>query len=180
MASGHMIPEHLGGHYNRCHTDDGVLHYLVKKFELESMIDVGCGIGCMVGLAQGLGLSAMGIDGDGSVERNVPMLIHDFRESPPPLGKVDLIWSVEFVEHVEEEYMDNYMDAFKAGKYICMTHAPPKSKGHHHVNCQPVEYWIDKMESYGFTFLPKETKEIRVRSTMERDFIRRHGLMFSG
>ena len=177
MADGNL-PEHLGGHYNRCHLDSGVLEYLRKELKIESMIDVGCGTGGMVDLALDLGIDAIGIDGDDTIERTVPIIIHDYREMPPEMG-ADLIWSVEFVEHMDSQYIYNFMQTFKQGKYVCMTHAPPNSKGHHHVNCQPEGYWVDKMEEFGLCFLPKLTKEIRKRSTMERDFMRRHGLMFS-
>ena len=31
-----------------------------------------------------------------------------------------------------------------------MTHAVPGQAGHHHVNCQPQEYWINLLSQKGF------------------------------
>lgn len=149
-----------------------------KSLSIRSMLDVGCGTGGMVKLARDIGIDAIGIDGDDSIERNIDVVIHDYRNLPPKWDAVDLIWSIEFVEHVDKEYIYNFMQTFKRGRYICMTHAPPGTKGHHHVNCQTEDYWIAKMEEYGFYHLEKLTKEIRKRSTMDREFMRRHGLMF--
>ena len=40
-----------------------------------------------------------------------------------------------------------------------MTHAVPGQGGHHHVNCQPSEYWIERIEALGYSFLPDVTAE---------------------
>ena len=62
--------------------------------------------------------------------------IHDYETGPSNFDKeVDLIWSVEFVEHVWEKYQKNYMKDFQRGKFVVMTFAPPGKAGHHHVNC---------------------------------------------
>ena len=58
------LPEHLGGHLNKVHTDRGSLLYLKDKYNIQTMLDVGCGPGHMVQIANDRGIRAWGIDGD--------------------------------------------------------------------------------------------------------------------
>ena len=90
----------------------------------------------------------------------------------------DLIWSVEFLEHVEEKYIDNYIDAFKSGKYVICTHAQPGQAGHHHVNCKPKSYWIDLFAKHGLFYSEEFTNQMKESSTMGKPFIKRNGLFF--
>jgi ribosomal protein L11 methylase PrmA len=65
------LPEHLGrgeGKEPLTHIDGGALRYVKKKFDIKSMIDVGCGSGGMVELAEELGMPALGVDGDFSLK----------------------------------------------------------------------------------------------------------------
>ena len=64
------LPEHLGGHKNITHLDEGALDHMMRILNVKSMLDIGCGPGGMVKLAKSKGLDAYGIDGDFSVERD--------------------------------------------------------------------------------------------------------------
>lgn len=55
---------HLGGHLYRTWTDEKTLKYLIEKYEVKSMVDVGCGPGGQVDLAESFGVKSIGIDGD--------------------------------------------------------------------------------------------------------------------
>ena len=71
--------------------------------------------------------------------------------APKDTGHPDVIWSCEFVEHVEERFLENFLAVFqRARKAVLMTHAVPNQLGYHHVNCQPAEYWIEHMRARGF------------------------------
>ena len=173
------LPSHLGGSEGETHTDEGALKFIIGATGARSMLDVGCGPGGMVHLGKQLGLDSFGVDGDNTLNRTVPVFIHDFTTGPVGLKRTfDLCWSVEFVEHVEERFMNNYIQAFQQCKFVMMTHAFPGQGGHHHVNEQPTSYWIDKMTEAGFIFEPKMTDAIRRASTMKQFFIRQHGLFF--
>ena len=65
-------------------------------------------------------------------------------------------------------------------KYLIMTYAPVGHGGHHHVNENTQEYWIDTMSNYGFKYLEDTTNEMRRHSTMvKRNMIlQRTGLLF--
>jgi cyclopropane fatty-acyl-phospholipid synthase-like methyltransferase len=190
----HNLPGHLGGHKNKTHLDKSNLEYMIKKYNVKTMLDIGCGPAGMVSLARELGIDAQGIDGDWQVERpDVPVTIHDYTTGPSALtDTVDLVWSCEFVEHVYEEYLPNFMKDFQKGKYVIMTFAPVGKKGHHHVNCNTEEYWIKTFNNYGFNFNKQETDFIRQNSSMGKskknksigeitwwkDFVRQNGLFF--
>ena len=173
------LASHLGGHKGRTHTDEGVLDYFKQTYGCMSMLDVGCGPGGQVELAKSKGWDAHGVDGDHTVNRSFSCQIVDFKYATyTPDRTYDLGWCVEFLEHVEEKYIPNYMPALASCKYVVVTHALPGEPGHHHVNCQLEGYWIEVFSNYDFAIDPKLTDTVRQISTMERDFIRRRGLAF--
>ena len=180
------LADHLGGHMNKVHTDRSTLTYLTKKYNIKSMIDVGCGPGDMVMIALDRGINSIGIDGDYTLVEQwkasrLPIILHDFAESSPSMSSYagwDLGWSVEFLEHVEEKYIDNFMDVFKKCQYVVCTAAPPGHAGHHHVNCQTQDYWIDKFSDYGFDYDDEETWYIRENSAMRKPFMQRNGMFY--
>ena len=173
---------HLGGHMNRTWIDRGVLSFLIDSFQVSSMVDVGCGPAGMKEVAQSLDVEWLGIDGDPLVKQD-GLLMHDFSKgSISGLGEFDLGWSVEFLEHVYEEYQPNYMDVFSNCKFVVCTAAPPGHLGHHHVNCQPREYWIEVFSRYGLIYDSDVTKRMIEHSTMnkkrEQSFMQMTGMFF--
>ena len=134
--------------------------YLVERFAVRTMLDVGCGEGHCVRFCSTLGVRAYGIDG---LRRNVEHAVarvgwHDLRAGVFAMP-VDLVHCCEVVEHIDEEYLANVLGTLANGRVIAMTHAVPGQTGHHHVNCQPSSYWIDALETLGYRFLPEETEE---------------------
>ncbi len=132
---------------------DAVLHV----FDPRSVVDVGCAIGDFVqGFAE-RGLISVGIEGS---EASKPfwvtqsIMLHDLR-TPLPLNLTnqtfDLCMSLEVAEHIEEEFSDTYVETLcRLSTKVLISAAPPGQKGHHHVNCQNIEYWdyLFKMFSY--------------------------------
>ena len=179
-----VLPAHLGGHLNRTHLDPGTLVYLKQKFNIESMLDVGCGPAGMVEMAESIGISAWGIDGDPYVERKISKVtIHDYTTGFVPTASLptstfDLAWSVEFLEHVEEKYLPLYMHSFGLCKYVVCTAAPPGWPGHHHVNCRSIDYWIGAFAANGFEYDAIESGQVRAHSTMTKGFMSRTGMFF--
>ena len=174
---------HLGGHLNLTHTDEGSLRFMIENFNIKTMLDVGCGPGGQIILAKNLGISAKGIDGfpGPKAQKDAEIILHDFSDGPydHKREKFDLAWCCEFVEHVYEKYIDNYMNSFKSCKFVIMTFAPPGKLGHHHVNCRKQEYWIEVMKKNNLHYNREVTKQIRNLSTMKNDFIRKNGLFFT-
>lgn len=173
-----LLPPHLGGHFGNCNMDEATLEYLIARFGVTSMLDVGCGPGGMVDAAMRRGVNAFGIDGDPYMERS-GVTIHDYTTGPHEFYyAVDLIWCTEFVEHVEAQYQDNYLATFDRGtKVLFLTAAPPGFPGHHHVNCQPQSYWIELLSTRGWRH--DEEATAWVRQNGGHVFTQRQGLVFT-
>jgi len=177
--------KHLGG-WNE---DDPLTFYprlwtwLIDRFEVRRMLDVGAGDGRAVRFFAERGVDAVGVDGlggDGIVR-------HDFRRGPAPLaGRFDLCWSCEFVEHVERRHVGNYLAAFDLCGTVAMSHAIPGQIGHHHVNCQPLAYWERLLADRGFVLrerLTLEARELAARDALDQEqpapgYFARAGLIF--
>lgn len=177
---GHMVLEgHLGGFFSE---GDGGTYYplmwahLISKYGIRSVLDVGCGRGYSALYFKSLGCAVKGVDGSKeAAETNLigeDFVLADYTLGSAPLsGTFDLAWSCEFVEHVEEQFMSNYLRDFCRAKFLAMTFAGPGQPGHHHVNCRPAEYWIRVLHAHGFDFLADDTAEMRefARRDMEKN-----------
>ncbi len=141
-----------------------VWEYLIKKYDIKSVIDVGSGVGVNARWFLDHGLDAYAVEGFPDYIRHsvVPMdrmIAHDYTRGPyVPTRSFDLGWSSEFVEHVEAQFVPNFMATFRKCRHVCMTHATPGQGGYHHVNEQPGAYWIEKMREVGFTHLEEDSK----------------------
>jgi len=63
-----------------------------------------------------------------------------------------------------------------ADRYVMMSFAEPGQTGWHHVNCQPAEYWIEKVSALGFRCDAELTKSARKAAASGHFFAR--GLVF--
>lgn len=183
-----MLEAHLGGHQNKTHLDNGALDWLIKTFNAKSFLDIGCGPGGMVELAKSKGLLVKGIDGDHTLQRpdETNYTLHDFSKGPLiPDFEYDIGWSVEFVEHVDAKYIPNYMPCFQSCNTVVVTYAPPGWEGHHHVNLQDEDYWIQTFATNGLKHNEELTHQLRQHSTMnlgkkgKKAFVRNRGLVFT-
>lgn len=142
----------------------GLWKWAHDTLRVSSVLDVGCGEGHAAAYFKEIGCEVLGLDGSIEAKKNsrIPGAhnIHDFDNGPfIPENKYDLIWSCEFVEHVDEDKVGNIIRTFGSGKkYIMMTFAAPGQAGWHHVNCKPAEYWIKQMLQIGFMVNLKLTK----------------------
>lgn len=126
--------------------------YLIDRFAVGSMLDVGCGEGHALRCFSRSGVIAHGIDG---LARNIqnsvyPFALHDLTETPY-IYPCDLVHCVEVVEHVECGYIENVLKTMINAPIIVMTHGEPGQAGHHHVNLQPKEYWIERFNRLEYT-----------------------------
>tara|TARA_R100000278_G_scaffold120673_1_gene103342 strand:+ start:1678 stop:2301 length:624 start_codon:yes stop_codon:yes gene_type:complete len=140
--------------------------YLCKKFNIKTVLDVGCGMGHAIEEFNKHCDEVVGVDGSKYVVENSlftdQIFYHDFSVGTLETeDRYDLCWSCEFVEHVDEEYRDNFLEVFAYAKHLAITYAEPGQPGHHHVNCQPKEYWIENLKRYGFEYDEQITKELR-------------------
>ena len=167
--------------------------WLVDDYGVDSVLDVGCGDGVALNFFKKrikanknrkyLLSKIRGIEGVGQADEAI--IQHDYTTGPCPApwheNFFDLIWCCEFVEHVEEQYVPNFLDTFTTGKTVLMTHAEPGQQGYHHVNCQPASYWVQKMREIGYTLnseLTIKTRELAGKNTSPWNHYVRSGLAF--
>jgi len=104
------VPAHLGGHEGKTQFDEGAFDYLRQRFKVQSFIDIGCGPAGMAYYAMSSGMRALGVDGDATFAHNSKLIVeHDYASGPLDAGEFDLGWAVEFVEHVDECHVPNFM-----------------------------------------------------------------------
>ena len=89
-----------------------------------------------------------------------PAILQDLTLAPV-VAPVDLVHCHEVVEHIEEEHLDNLLTSLMNGRYILMTNGLPGQAGHHHVNLQETQYWIDHLTARGCIYLEDDTQRIR-------------------
>lgn len=154
--------------------------WFVRELGVTSVLDIGCGEGHAVDHFAGLGCRVLGIDGVPQEHQYIQWF--DFTQGPLKLfDPFDLVWCCEFVEHVEEQSVPNFLATFRAARMVAMTHADPGQPGHHHVNCQPAEYWIGAMAAAGFRYDETLTWQARGLAALNRNPINhfaRSGLAF--
>lgn len=153
--------------------------WLVEDMKVRSVLDVGCGDGQAIEFFADLGCSVLGIEG---VEQNHPAIIqHDFTDGPAEHGSFDLCWCCEFVEHVEEGFIPNFLSSFRSAKTLLMTHADPGQPGFHHVNCRSSEYWVGVMAAAGFSLdvgLTAMSRVLAARNSSPWNHFLRSGMAF--
>ena len=100
--------------------------WFVDDLSVENVLDVGCGEGHALQHFRQRGCTVLGFDG---INQPDTMIVEwDFTGGAPPewdVGQVDLVWCCEFVEHVEERYVPNFLATFEAAEMVAMTHAMP-------------------------------------------------------
>jgi hypothetical protein len=163
---------HLGGYI--IGGDDATFYphlwrWLVEEQGIRSVLDVGCGEGHAIDFFAELGCHVLGIEG--VPQENERILQHDYTQRPYsiPGWTADLAWSCEFVEHVEERHVPNFLPSFASAKLVLMTHAAPGQAGYHHVNCQPEAYWRGAMAAIGYVLDDELTQRTRLLAGMNRN-----------
>jgi SAM-dependent methyltransferase len=162
---------HLGGN---CVFGDprtfspNVWNYVIDRFGVESVLDVGSGLGHSSRYFFRRGLQVIAVEGlaDNVRDAIFPTLLHDLTNGPIQT-RVDLVHCQEVVEHIEERFLENLLRSLTCGKYILMTNALPGQGGHHHVNEQSTEYWIEHLARYDCHVLASDTKRIRAMANAE-------------
>lgn len=126
-----------------------------------SVLDLGCGVGSYL---EGMYLSGMrglkGIEYNYDIaEKYIPSYMKPFIEKgdiTKPLNinvkDYDIVMSVEAAEHIQPEGTEQFIaNLAMARSCIVLTAAPPGQGGTGHINLRSKEFWIEAIESRGFT-----------------------------
>jgi len=137
--------------------------WLVTKYQIQYLLDVGCAEGHALRFFQSQGVKVLGIEGlwQNALRCGVPVIVHDLHTGPVRVEGIDFLWCCDVVEHINEEFVPHLLDTFKPAKRVALCHGTEEMghSGWHHVNNKPVEYWAEKMRSAGFTLDEEGTRE---------------------
>lgn len=154
--------------------------YVIERFAISSVLDLGSGSGHAADWFHRQGLKTIAVDGLAANVRNslYPSVMVDLTKDRVTTA-VDLVHCQEVVEHIEEKYIDNLMASLTCGRVVMMTYAVPGQAGHHHVNCQPAEYWTAQMERYGFKLSIIDSNRVREAANKDgAEYYMQTGLVF--
>jgi SAM-dependent methyltransferase len=125
-----------------------ILPFLLKLKNVDSMLDIGCGMGTWLAVASKLGVSEiLGIDGIQLRESELTIPIKDFMKknltTPIRLDKrFDMVICLEVAEHLPETSADTLVDTLtNHGDFIVFSAAVPGQGGQYHINEQWPDYW---------------------------------------
>jgi 2-polyprenyl-3-methyl-5-hydroxy-6-metoxy-1,4-benzoquinol methylase len=132
------------------------------------MIDLGCGSGAMCKIANGLGVTAFGIDSDPKV-LEIPSqgfsLYHGdiLTEGLAVRFQAELVLCLEVAEHVSADKADRLIErvASFVGGTLLFSAAIPGQGGFGHVNEQSHGYWREKLAMSGLQEHKDKTSDLR-------------------
>lgn len=146
--------KHYEGSYQSAYI---ILSYIKNYLKVNSIIDFGCGAGTWCLAAKNLGVSMIyGIDSNSlsraqSNDCTINYIQSDIGKKMPLLPKFDLTISVEVGEHISENDSDAYItNLVNASNIILFSAAVPGQEGLHHINEQPLSYWVKKFKKHHF------------------------------
>ena len=139
---------------------------LTAAFELfgepDTLLDVGCGSGNLVDLANSRGIPSRGVDI--CCEDSETLTIHDLTE-PLFTDPADLVLCLEVGEHLPKSAASTLADslarAVASQGMLIFSAATPGQGGAGHVNEQPHEYWIDMLSANYLFYDEASTAEIQ-------------------
>jgi len=170
-------PVHIGGWMNNdtYSWEPKLWNWLIHTQQIKSLVDVGCGTGAATSYFHKRGVDVTCVEGssEGIANSLLPadrIVQHDFSRGPwYPKKVVDVAYSVEFLEHLAVEHLDNVVAMFKSARYVII--AASKNGGHHHVNVHCRWWWIERMTAYGFEFSHALTDEV-LKNLIDRSYMR--------
>ena len=154
--------------------------YMVSRFGVRRVLDLGSGIGNAALWFYRAGCQVVAVDG---FEQNTrgsvyPVIVQDLTLRPV-ICEVDLVYCQEVVEHIDAAYIEHLMTSLTNAPVVLITHAVPGQLGHHHVNCQPSEYWIERFRERGYVQSERDTEVVRAHAATDGAvYLRNTGLVF--
>jgi len=134
---------------------------ILEFFRPEIVVDVGCANADLVAYMIDKGIKAFGIEGSSAAEKFLMSKRVLFLDITKPIdwtvipyaGKleIDLCICFEVAEHLPESDATTFVhNLTQLSNRVLISAAPPGQGGHHHVNCQPPEYWEALFQKFRF------------------------------
>ena len=150
-----------------------------------SILDIGCGNAYFLEAFPSFTLK-FGIEGSHhclpEVDKHIKSRIRILDVSVPFFvdNVFDLVICTEVAEHLPVEAADTLINNIfnHAGRDVFFSAATPGQGGHHHLNEQPHEYWIEKFKDRGFAVDEDRTKRVReFAATTQLSWIRDNAII---
>jgi SAM-dependent methyltransferase len=148
-----------------------VANAIYREFRPTTAIDIGCGPGMILERLGALGVLVSGVDGSrhafdyASDVVKPAILVQDIltlHEIQHTEGGV--VICTEVAEHLDEKDAPKLVALLASAMCpVVFTAAPPGQDGHHHVNCRPIQYWIDMFNDHGMILDGDKTRRLRDR-----------------
>jgi SAM-dependent methyltransferase len=135
-----------------------ILNLLYNKINLHptSVLDVGCGVGTWLSFWFEQGVDVYGIDGNSVNEKYLcvsrsKIQIQDLNFiKKTDNKKYDLVMSLEVAEHLRPENSENFVNFLAVNSdFILFSAGIPHQIGDNHINCRPLDFWVDEFSKYG-------------------------------
>lgn len=125
-----------------------ILSHLFKVLQIESICDVGCGVGTWLAMGRELGAHTIQgfeapwvADRDLAVEREL-IVARDLERELPTNRRFDLVISLEVAEHLPSSRAKGFVnDLCALGDIVLFSAAIPRQGGIRHVNERWQSYW---------------------------------------
>ena len=154
-----VIPGHMGGGYGRICWGENMLETL-KRWNVSSLLDVGCGYGNFCDAAALFIPRVYGLDiasvATGNVIDNpeITYLDGEAKHLPLPDDAVEWITSFDCLEHCLEAEIDDILKEFNRvacnGFVLSISYEPCEMDGMPlHMTVKPESWWIKKLSKYG-------------------------------
>jgi ubiquinone/menaquinone biosynthesis C-methylase UbiE len=154
-----VIPGHMGGGYGRICWGENMLETL-KRWNVSSLLDVGCGYGNFCDAAALFIPKVYGLDiasvATGNVIDNPEITYFDgeAKHLPLPNNAVEWITSFDCLEHCLETEIDDILKEFnrvaRNGFVLSVSYEPCEMDGMPlHMTVKPESWWVKKLLKYG-------------------------------
>lgn len=134
-----------------------ILPFIFKKFNPNSLIDIGCGTGTWTNVAKTLGIkNIIGVDGikaDHSLFeiQADEFILHDLTTPLNLNTQFDMALCLEVAEHLPKSASNNIVDILtQHSNLILFSAAIPGQGGQFHINEQWPSYWQELFEKKGY------------------------------
>jgi SAM-dependent methyltransferase len=166
-AMGDGLPELNSAYYNKDYFDGGkgyflyedaghfrdTAEWLVREFQPQTVLEIGCAKGFLVKALRDLGVKAYGCDISEYALNEAPEDVKDYLyliditdPNPVTLPKFDLVVSFDTFEHLPEEKLANVFAFLRSvgHRYYIKVATPETPDWQHdptHITIQPLEFW---------------------------------------
>jgi SAM-dependent methyltransferase len=159
-------------HWEHLFVDVAPFRYIAEKYRPAEVLDVGCGIGAYLRLFKEFGAASIfGVDGipsGATALRADEYAQHDLSHPLELHHRFDLVVCAEVAEHLAKRDAERLLESVSrhAERLIVFSAASPEQPGLGHINCQAIEYWLERWAALGWIPVLADSLGMRSLSTL--------------